>query len=546
MKTRKPFEGHAPNRVSTDPISQEDGGAVISLPAKGNATTVRTLDLTPYLGQSIDGWVWACAAQLRAFLSGDGVTIATIESYWHAGLCYFFDFLITEGVPCQPATLEKRHLDAYVDWLKGHGEWAYGTQKNNYDHTKPVLVGLQQRTVVKGGRELFPANPFPGSNSRRKGATPLSTGERIRLAEAIREDLIAIHKGRFDGSASKALVVHLVALAFRTGANTTPLVDINRDCLKPHPFMPNMMLLELFKQRGNATHLKSLRFSKAEERSKTIPMDGVALVRKVLEMTQPLADAAPDDLKDFVWLYRGEGTSKKNSKLTRLRVDTLKLGIQSLIDRHQLKGDDGQPLSINTSRLRKTMEHRLWHLSGGDLVATAAIMGHAPQVADNNYLACTNEMRENATFVGEALPDIYRNGEQGDANGDVIPIIPMDKTPVGRCKDPYGGDKAPKDGTPCDDFFACFGCRSYAVVGSPEDLYRLFSFYWFLEREKERARSNDWLEQFHNTMRLIDAFTLDKFDRDVVLAAKERARVDPHPFWKSYMNEPPATGTDHG
>jgi len=545
MKIRKPFEGDTPVQVATDPIAQEDGGAVVILPTKGNATSVRSLDLTPYLGHGIDDWVWAGVAQLRAFLAGGGVTPATVVNYWRAGLTYFFDFLIAAGIPCQPGTLEKKHLVVYIDWLKGHGDWAYSSQKNYYGNSKSVLVGLQQRQIVPGGKELYPANPFPGSNPRTKGATPLSTGERIRLAEAIRDDLIAIHKERFDGTASEALVVHLLALAYRTGANTTPLLEMTRDCLKPHPFMPNMMLLELFKRRGNTTHLKSLRFSRDEERPVQIPMDGVALLRKALAMTEPLADATPDKLQEYVWPYVVERGAVAG-KLTRLSNNGLYRGTQSLINRHRLKGDDGEPLRVSTSRLRKTMEMRLWHLSGGDIIATAALMGQAPQVADNHYLACTNEMRENATFVGEALPDIYRNGEQGDANGKVIPIFQVDRTPVGRCKDAYNGDKAPKDGTPCDDFFACFGCRSYAIVGSPEDLHRLFSFYWFLNREKENARSNDWREQFHNTMRLIDAFTLDKFDNAMVLAAKERARIDPHIFWKSYLIEPQATGTDHG
>lgn len=543
MKTRKSFEGETPIQVSTTPISEDDGGAVVTVPVKGNATGCRALDLSPYLGHGIDDWVWVCVAQLRTFLTGGGVTPATVKAYWSDGLTYFFDFLIAAGVPCQPCMLTKNHVAVYIDWLKGHGEYAYGTQKNFYTHTKAVLVGLQQRKVVKGGKDLFPANPFPGSNSCFKGATPLSTDERIRLAEAIRDDLIAIHKERFNGTASEALVVHLLALAYRTGANTTPLLEMSRNCLKPHPFMPSMMLLELFKRRGNATIHKSLRFS---NRPLPVAMDGVALVRKVLAMTQPLADAALDDLRDFVWLYVSEGKSVANRELTRLKSNTLRSGIQSLIARHHIKADDGEPLRVTTSRLRKTMEMRLWSLSGGDLIVTAALMGHTPQVADNHYLACTKEMRENATFVGEALSDIYRNGEQGDAQGKVIPIVQSDRTPVGHCKDAYNGDRAPKDGTPCDDFFACFSCRSYAIVGSPEDLHRLFSFYWFLEREKDHARTNDWREQFHNTMRLIDAFTLDKFDNAMVLAAKERARTDPHRFWKSYVIEPLATGTDNG
>lgn len=540
MKTRKPFEGGEPNPVSIEPIPQEDGGAIVVLPE--NHSNARNLDLGVYLGHGLDEWVWACVAQLRAFLTAKTVSASTVAAYWHNGLCYFFDFLISADLPCQPESLERSHLEAYIAWLKGHDDWAYTTQKTCYTITKPVLLGLQQRGLIKGDKALFPANPFPGSNSRTKGATPFSTDERIRLAEALRDDIIAIYKGSFDGTAAKAHVVLLLALAFRTGANTTSLLDMTRDCLKPHPFLPNMMLLELVKNRGNATPIKTLRYSREEDVPVAIPMDGVGLLKKVLAQTQTLADAASGNLKEAVWLYGSESRRSKG-KLTRLNNNTLLNGIRALVARHNLKDDGGKPLNVTVSRLRKTMEMRLWHLSGGDIIATALAMGHTPQVADVHYLACTNEMREDAAFKGEALPDIYK---AGSAASKVIPIVPIDKTPVGRCKDAINGEKAPHDGTPCDDFFACFSCSSYAVVGSPEDLHRLFSFYWFLEREKDHARTNDWRAQFHNTMRLIDAFTLDRFDHAIVLAAKERARIDPHLFWKSYTILLPAAEVTHG
>jgi hypothetical protein len=46
-------------------------------------------------------------------------------------------------------------------------------------------------------------------------------------------------------------------------------------------------------------------------------------------------------------------------------------------------------------------------------------------------------------------------------------------------------------------------------------------------------------------MRLIDAFTVDNFDTALVQAAKERARVDPHIFWKSYVIDPNLTDLEH-
>jgi hypothetical protein len=168
-------------------------------------------------------------------------------------------------------------------------------------------------------------------------------------------------------------------------------------------------------------------------------------------------------------------------------------------------------------------------------------MGHTPQVADKHYLECTDEIRRNATFVGEALPDMYRGadstGTGKPAEGQkVIAIHPLQNTPVGRCKDTLHGEFAPKDGTHhCLDFFSCFKCHSYAVVGTLKDLHRLFSFYWFLDRERQRIGSREWAEEFMVIMTLIDAFTRDKFDAKLVAEAKELARIEPLKFWKNYQ-----------
>ena len=528
MKTRKHFGAPAPVEVSTTaPTAMATDSLVIDLPK--NPSGLRALDLTPWLGKGFDAWVWATAGQLRAFLASKGVTTTTVVSYWNVGMRTFFKYLEASGVSSDPQALEPSHILSYIGWIKDHHDWAYGGQKVRYDYTKSVLSVLVRRKIVPAHEDLFPANPFPGVNARNKGANPLSPTERLRLVQALRGDIIAIHKGQFTRPDSAAIVVYLLALAIRTGANPTPLLEASRDCLREHPFLPNMKLLEMFKRRGNATKLASLRYSKAENGSLMIPMDGVALLRKALLLSESLIAEAKAAHQDRVWLYRTED-ARTSGTVTVLTSRTLASGVADLIARHDLKGDDGQPLHLNLSRLRKTKEMRLWDLSGGDLIATAALMGHDPKVADIHYLACTQQMRENATFVGEAMPDIYRTGA---AVQKVIPILPG-KSPTGRCKDPYQGDKAPKNGEPCDDFFSCFTCKSYAVVGSPEDLHRLFSFYWFLEREMNQARTQDWREEFRNTMNLIDRFTADKFDAQVVADAKARAKVEPLKFWASY------------
>ena len=523
-RQRKNFKAADPVAIPGRPEATEPASAEVALPK--NPTSTHKIDLGEWLGKGIDEWVVSCSLQLRAFIQAKTVAPSSVVSYGKA-LRYFFDYLATEGALAGPAGLDRRQLDQYVAWLKaGRGPGSEVSQKNAYSHTKSVLQGLIDRRVIEPQDGLFPANPFPSINSKKKGQTPLSQAERVRLADALRADVIALHNGTFNASNGQALTVYALALAMRTGLNTTPLLELKRDCLKPHPFMPRMRLIEAFKGRGNATQIKALRYTRSVEVPTSIPMDGVALFEHLLKRTEPLVAIAPAELKDSVWLYQAQAKAHWGT-LTKLDGSVLGYNVAGFVSRHGLLGDNGRRLALNASRLRKTMENRLWRLSNGDLFTVAAIMGHDPKVADQSYLSVTDEMRSNAVFVGEALPDTYRT-----AKGPTPP--PLERTPTGRCKDSLHGDRAPKDGTHCIDFLSCFSCRSYTVVGTSEDLHRLFSFYWFLEAESRNTRSREWAEYFTLIRTQIDLFTMDKFDEELVPQSIEAARSKPLKFWSRY------------
>ncbi|MFO7133564.1 hypothetical protein P3D64_29600, partial [Pseudomonas aeruginosa] len=70
-----------------------------------------------------------------------------------------------------------------------------------------------------------------------KDADPLTLGEMQRLIGALKSDLIAIHKGTFLGNGAEAMAVLLLITAARSGINTTPLLEMKRDALQPHPFI---------------------------------------------------------------------------------------------------------------------------------------------------------------------------------------------------------------------------------------------------------------------------------------------------------------------
>lgn len=301
--------------------------------------------------------------------------------------------------------------------------------------------------------------------------------------------------------------------------------------------MPNMRRLEADKKRKRGKDVKNIKAGKCSDPT-SIPMDAVGIWNKVLDLTEPCVKIAPKEFKNRAWLYpvvKGFGHSP--GSITVLTSSTLRDGAAALIDRHNLRADDSTPLRLNTSILRKTLNTRLMVLSDGDIFAVAAAMGHQVKTGNVSYLKCNSDIRKNASVVAEALPHIYGSGdEETKSKRKIIPIRPitLDRTPVASCEDPFHGERAPQDGTPCFDFISCFGCSSFAIVGEPDELYRLFSFYWFLDAERKNIPSRDLSERFSEIITMIDTFTLDKFDNAMVLAAKERAHVNPHLFWKQY------------
>jgi hypothetical protein len=355
MIKRKAFESEEPLVVvSTTPVDLQDGGATVHLGE--NASNNRNINLSGWLNKDIDDWVWAVVSTLRALERSKTVTGATIVGYGQSGAPVFFTFLIQNRIVSKPAELTRAIVVGYVDWLKVQTQWSQNSQKAIYTRTKSVLVALQRRSIVPSGKGMFPANPFPGSNAKTQGESVLSPGERLRLIQALR--------GGSDHVSQRGLGLHRVPRAgcplsgpghsYGGQHCATAGVGPRQPECPPHGY-PACEFWKLSKRRGNATNLKSLRFSKSDEIPVTVPMDGVALLSLILQRTQGLAAQAPANIRDRVWLYRSEGNLNAG-QITCLRKDSLGLGIQSFVQRHQIQDDAGKPLRVNLQRLRKTME----------------------------------------------------------------------------------------------------------------------------------------------------------------------------------------------
>lgn len=505
-----------------------------------DAASRRRVDYQAHMGKGFDAWVWAGLEALRSVAGSGSVAQKTLLNYAGAGWPRWLEFLIASQGPTDPKDLRPEHIRGFMAWLARRHP--FGTSaRTTYAQVKPMLVAMSNLGLGPADvQRMFPIKAFSKSTENRQSPKALSGAEVLRLAQALKKDLVAIHRGTFTGPDSEALVVSFLVVALRTGINTTPLLEATRDCLWPNPLMPNMMLMRTFKRRGKGHQSNPMRQFDGNHGTSVVPMDGVAVLRGVLARTEQLSTEAPPKIRNRIWLYRSRSRHTPGA-LFALSQSGLDVGIQRFARRHGLLGDDGKLLIPTPTRLRKTMEAKLWALSGGDLMTVAAAIGHTPDVADQHYLSLTEDMKADAArFVGLALPEVLRGKKTVQAPMPVSIRTTVQNTPVGKCANSLTGKHAPHNGKDhCDRFTECLTCPTYVVIGSVKDLHRLFSFQLFLESEIEYMAAPElasWRDHKRELIGLIDQFTAARFAHSVVEEAKALAIKTPHPFWAARMS----------
>ena len=503
---------------------------------KRNTTTIRSFDFARWYGAGIDPLTHACQRQIERFLSdGEAVLATSTVTSYCKGLRNFLDYCMLRatafGRELDLADITRDLIDGYLGHLDGLDVTTI-SNRTTYSQTKSVLLALGRRGLVhlvtSGDAATFPDNPFPNSNRKVNGETALSKRERQALTVALRQAIKPIWDDDVHVT-GELLSVILLVVALHTGRNTTPLLEMGRDCLRSHP-KDNTVFLVLWKRRGYNSSKVALRPESDAERvlesTPSVRTTLERLIRRVMTLTEPLDAEAPVDLKGRVWLHRIR-SGKNAGEIHALSASSLGYAVTSLVARYNLTNSDGRPLRINISRLRKTFANRIFELTDGDLATTAVALGNTPRVADQNYLAPGEVARRNWQFMGEVLVQEMLTQTIGAT---------YTNTPMGRCADPVNGQYAPKrEGATCMNFINCLRCSHYAVTA--EDLYKLFSFYFRVLAERSRMNKRRWAREYAHIPRLIDHYIVAEglrrgtFKAAAVEAARERARTLPHPFW---------------
>jgi hypothetical protein len=489
----------------------------------GSGDAVR-VQVKAYLGKGIDDWVWTTLRCVARFLASNEVRTSTAMHYWRSGLSKLFEFVIERCPDLMLRDFGPGDVRQFISWLKNYSTFDKdsSTAKSVYTNVKPVLSVLQHERSIEHRGDLFPRNPFPGSNACSRKQQPLSEAEQARLQRALKADLVQIHRGTDALTPLERLVVHVTALATRIGPNTAPLLNHDRIPLASHPTEPKNRVMTLNKHRGNATVIRNLRKQTVEEQPVVVPGKAIAIYEHLMAQSAALAPEAPKRIRNRLLLYRRMKSGSAPAAVTVLTPRTLYTGMEKLVHRHGLRSDDGSPLKLNFSRFRLSrvaaMEDR-----GITVTRSARANDHSVPVHESHYHVVTERMLSNAAHAVENL------------KGSILQAsTETERTPVSGCKDTLYGEFAPKEGkSRCVDFLSCIGCRSLALIQSDKDLHRFFSFYWFCVHESKGHPGPSWRELFSATVDAIDRFVQAHLKTALVRTARERARVSPVTFWRT-------------
>lgn len=523
--------------IKVPPEALQVENTIVKFPA---GSRYRTFAFTGWYGVGIDIITYACQKQIERFLANQDkeVETTTIIAYCKTGLRHFLDYLCTLSLALNRDLalddINRDVIDGYIGFIKSNSDSAI-SQKNQYTATKPVLKELCRRGFIKeviGGDEAtFPRNPFPGSHKGNKGEKPLTKVERASVAIALKTAVMPIFDSSIEPTCDVLAYAYLI-IALHTGANTTPLLEMTPDCLRPHP-KSGMSFLTLFKRRGHSTRGIVVQDGSTDGRvvdSLPAVRPTVAkLVRRVIELSASLRDKSPAHFRNRVWLYRVRTTTHlvRAGEISALTPCTLAIAIRRLVNIYNLVNSDGKPLRLNVGRLRKTFINRIYEILDGDVAATATASGSSIAVTDINYLRPGEDAKKNWRFLGIVLTHELTTDTLGSTK----------RTPIGGCTDVKDGQYAPKNGKEvCMNFLNCVRCKNYVVTA--DDLYRLFSFYWRIYEERARMDVRQWRKSLSHIVRVIDRdiinFGISKklFSIKAVNEAKSLAKANPHPFWK--------------
>ncbi len=320
----------------------------------------------------------------------------------------------------------------------------------------------------------------------------------------------------------------LVFLALETGLEIECCKTLTVECLQ-NPANGTVEIAYI-KLRAHGAEHKTLRVRDGGVRTPG------GLIRQVISMTAAAREHRPSDC---LWLYYGFGGLKSGLKHPECRVD-------AWIREHNVLDDDGRPLHLELSRLRKTHK-ALWYLKTEGHITRFAV-GHTREVAARHYADIPALRPLHETTIADAFneavtsalspiiltpekEDAWRNdpvaaSAAAPAGSDPISILDGEQdiwlaSCGGFFSSPYG-----EPGAPCSlPFWGCLECPNAVITA--RKLPAILSFLRFLEEQRLSLSSSHWAMKFAAAHVRITRHILPAFSAATVDEARRELAREP-------------------
>ncbi|MCA6090626.1 hypothetical protein LE181_00315 [Streptomyces sp. SCA3-4] len=323
---------------------------------------------------------------------------------------------------------------------------------------------------------------------------------------------------------SRDVFALLLLFCLESGMELEAARELTSDCLKN----PNRgyVQIEYLKRRRHGQEWNAIRVRDGS------PNSPGGLIRLALRLTSSVREAtgAP-----ALWQFR----TKDGPLSAELSAGAASQMARSFVSLHQLT-DEGRPIDLRLSRLRKTYKAAVYQTTGGKM--SAFVQGHSPDIAAAHYadIPSLRDLHEQAVADGlqDALDDAQsptiltpeeeeRLSQQPEGGVDILGIPAAQVSPLlsgesdlwlSACRRFFDSPFGIK-GKPCPvSFFACLGC-SNAVI-TRRKLPAILAFLNHIESERVKTPSAEWAARFGKAHQQILQLIIPKFSQGDVLDAR--------------------------
>lgn len=323
------------------------------------------------------------------------------------------------------------------------------------------------------------------------------------------------------------VVPFLVLLSLETGLEIECCKGLTVDCLRNAS--GGTVEVAYLKRRARGAEHKTIRVRDGG------PATPGGLIRQLAQLT---ATARRHHPSQNLWIYYRSGALTDGIRHPRETID-------AWTRRHGIVDDDGRPLRLLLSRLRKTHK-ALWYLKTEGHVARFAV-GHTPEVAARHYAdvptlrplheATVADAFQNA--VASAVTPIVLIPEQEAAwraDPAHAPNAPAGSDPVtlldgeqdvwlASCAGFYASPHGPI-GSPCPlPFWGCLECPNAVITA--RKLPAILSFLDFVEDQRRALHAGDWAVKFGRAHARITIDVLPAFGQAIIAEARHRLAAEP-------------------